>query len=371
MASSPQVSPARQLPAPAAVVPVESGPPAPLTSADEPAPPPPNNLRKIAVLLITLGEEASGQIVRQLSPEEIKKVGKAIGTTAAITSEEAVATLREYQQLLMARRCVVKGGMDYASRMLQSAFGVENSRRLLDQVSEAIGSEMASFDSLQKAEPHQLANVLFREHSQTIALILSHLNPWQAASLMSALPANRRAELAMRMATLEEISPDVIGKIAQVIGEKLEGLGDLSRQSYGGLRVVAEMLNRLDAKIRHEMLTEIGQTDGSMLNNIRELMFVFEDLLSIDRNGMKLITAGVDTRVLAVALKGSSEKLRNHFAQSMSKNGAQILMEDIDATGPVRLKEVERAQQEILAFARSLEAKGTISLNGSGDEYVM
>jgi flagellar motor switch protein FliG len=356
-----------QLPAPGAA---KMGPP-PSEAEAAPTVPAISNLRKVAILLITLGEEASSQIVKELSPEEIKKVGKAIGTTAAITSEEAVATLREYQQLLMARRCVVKGGLDYASRMLQSAFGVEHARRLLDQVSEAIGSELASFDSLQKAEPHQLANVLFREHPQTIALILSHLNPWQAASLMSALPANRRAQLAMRMATLEEISPDVIGKIAQVIGEKLEGLGDLSRQSYGGLRVVAEMLNRLDAKLRHEILEEIGQQDGGLLNNIRDLMFVFEDLLSIDRNGMKLITAGVDPRVLAIALKGSSEKLRNHFAQSMSATGAQMLLEDIESTGPVKLKEVEAAQQEILTFARSLEAKGSISLSGGGDEYVM
>jgi flagellar motor switch protein FliG len=173
------------------------------------------------------------------------------------------------------------------------------------------------------------------------------------------------------MATLEEISPDVIGKIAQVIGEKLEGLGDLSRQSYGGLRVVAELLNRLDAKMRHEILLEIGQENGALLNNIRDLMFVFEDLLSIDLTGMKLITAGVDPRVLALALKGSSEKLRAHFSQSMSRTGAQMLLEDIENTGPVKLKEVEAAQQEILTYARSLEAKGTLSLNGGGDEYVM
>jgi len=256
--------------------------------------------------------------------------------------------------------------------MLRNAFGPEFSRRLIDRVSQSIGNDMASFDSLQKAEPQQLANFVHNEHPQTIALILSQLNPSQAAALLAALPQPMRASLARRMANLDQISPEIIARIAHVIGDKLKTLGDLSRESYGGVRAVAEMLNRMDAGVRNDILMQITAEDEGLVETIRRLMFVFEDLLTIDSGGIKEIISAVDRRVLTVALKGSSDRLMHHIKQNFSQSGAEMLQEDVEALGPVKIRDVETAQQEILAVARTLEAKGVISLSGAPNErYVV
>lgn len=329
-------------------------------------------LRKAAVLLITIGEQASGQIVKDLSEEEVQQISRSITTADPVTSEEAFSVLREFYELATARSYVVKGGLDYASRMLRHAFGTEGARRLLERVNQTIGNDTANFDSLQKAEPQQLANFVHGEHPQTIALILSHLKPSQAAALLSAMPPEMRRDLARRMANLEQISPEIIGKIAQVIGDKLKSLGDISRQSYGGVRAVAEMFNHLDASLRKDLLNEIGEEDAELVATIRHLMFVFEDLLTIDASGIRELLSVVDRHVLTVALKGTSERLQNHIMQNMSMAGAEMLREDIEALGPVKIKDVENAQQQVIGLVRELEAAGQLSLaNGPNEMYVM
>src|SRR5215472_26620 len=220
-----------------------------------------DGLKKVAVLLVTIGDQASAAIAKELSEEELHRISKAIAMMQPASSETSMAVLREFQQLALARTYVVKGGMDYASRMLQNAFGTEFSRRLLDRVSQSIGNDMASFDSLQKAEPQQLANFVHNEHPQTIALILSHLNPTQAAGLLISLPPELRADVALRMANLDQISPDIISKISGIIGQKLKALGELSRESYGGVRAVSEMFNRLDSATSKEILEAIEQNN--------------------------------------------------------------------------------------------------------------
>jgi flagellar motor switch protein FliG len=331
-----------------------------------------DGVRKVAVLLVSIGEQSSALIAKELSEEELHRISKAIATMPPVSSEVCEAVLREFQQLTLARTYMVKGGLEYASRMLKNAFGPEFTRRLLDRVSQSIGNDMASFDSLQKAEPQQLANFVHNEHPQTIALILSHLNPSQAAALLAALPQPMRADLARRMANLEQISPEIIARIAHVIGDKLKTLGDLSRESYGGVRAVAEMLNRMDASVRNEILAQIASEDESLVEAIRRLMFVFEDLLTIDNAGIKEIISAVDRRVLTVALKGTSERLMNHIKANLSQSGGEMLQEDVEALGPVKIRDVEAAQQEVIAVARALEAKGVLSLSGApNDRYVI
>jgi len=334
--------------------------------------PPTDGLRKAAVLLITIGDQASGEIIKHLTEAEIQDISKAISTATPVSSEEALSVLREFYQLSVARNYVVAGGMEYASKMLKNAFGVEYARRLLDRVALSIGNEMASFDSLQKAEPQQLANFVHSEHPQTVALILSHLNPSQAAALLTALPPHLRADLSRRMACLEQISPEIIAKIANVIGEKLKSLGDLSRESYGGVRAVAEMLNRMDARLRKDILNDLSRNDQELVDTIRHLMFVFEDLLTVDAAGVKELLAAVDRKTLIMALKGTSERLQEHIMKNMSQAGGEMLREDMEALGPVRIKDVETAQQQIISTARTLEAKGVLSLAGSaGEQYVV
>ena len=278
----------------------------------------------------------------------------------------------EYHHITTAGDYVTRGGIDFARKLLMRAFTPDIAKRLLDRLTKALGSEAASFDAIQKADPQQLAKFIHNEHPQTVALILSHLNATQAAALLTSLPAGLRPDVAQRMASLDQISPEIVLKIAGVIGQKLKALGEFSRESYGGVRAVAEVLNRLDSASSRGILDHIEQHDGNLAQTIRHLMFVFEDLLLIDPIGLKEVVAKVDRKNLTVALKGTSEQLKNHILSCMSQRGGEMLREDMDALGPVKIKEVEAAQQQIIAVVRQLEAEGVVSLKGAvGEQYVV
>ena len=329
-------------------------------------------LRKAAVLLIVLGEQASADVLPQLSEEDVQKVSREVARITAISSEQAEHVLNEFHHITTAGDYVARGGVDYARKLLFRAFTPDVAKRLLDRLTKALGSEAASFDAIQKADPQQLAKFIHSEHPQTVALILSHLNSSQAAALLTSLPAGLRPDVAQRMASLDQISPEIVLKIAGVIGQKLKALGEFSRESYGGVRAVAEVLNRLDSGSSREILDHIEQQDANLAQTIRHLMFVFEDLLLIDPMGLKEVLGKVDRKILTVALKGTSDQMRNHMLQAMSQRGAEMLREDMDALGPIKIKEVEAAQQQIIAVVRQLESEGVINLKGTaGEQYVV
>ena len=329
-------------------------------------------LRKAAILLVTLGEEASSIILRALDEEEVQELSREIARVQTLNSEEAEGVLEEFYQMAVAHDYVVKGGIDYARKVLINAFGPEQAKKMLERLMKTMGNETLSFDALRKTDPAQLAKFIHSEHPQTIALILSHLNSSQAAGLLISLPMELRADVALRMASLDQISPEIISKIAAVIGIKLKSLGELSREAYGGVHAVAEMFNRLDTNTTKDILESIEQVNPSLVETIRHLMFVFEDLLLLDISAVKEVLAKVDRKILTVALKGTSEQMKNHMLQAMSQRGAEMLREDMDALGPIKIKEVEGAQQQIIAVVRQLETEGVISLKGaSGEQYVV
>jgi flagellar motor switch protein FliG len=329
-------------------------------------------VQKAAMLLILLGDQSSAEIIKHLSEDDVQLVAREIARMKKILPEQAEAVLEEFFQMTTARKYVATGGMDYAKSVLINAFGPETARKLMDRLMKAMGTDMSSFDTIQKAEPQQLAKFLHSEHPQTIALVLAHLNPSQAAALLAQLPQQQRADLALRVASLDQISPEVITKIAAVIGQKLNALGDFSRESYGGIRAVAEMFNRLDSDNSKEILAQIETQEPALVETIRHLMFVFDDLLLLGQEGIKEILARVDRKVPMVALKGTSEQIKQHFLQCMSERGAEMMLEDMDAMGPVKIKDVEVAQQEIIAMVRKLEAEGVVSLRGTvGEQYVV
>lgn len=331
-----------------------------------------SGLRKAAILLVMLGEEASSTILRGLDEDEVQEISREIARVSSLTSEEAEGVLEEFYQMAVAHDYVVKGGIDYARKVLVNAFGPDQAKKMLDRLLKTLGNETLSFDALRKTDPQQLAKFIHSEHPQTIALILSHLNPSQAAGLLFSLPVELRADVALRMASLDEISPEIISKIAAVIGTKLKALGELSREAYGGVHAVAEMFNRLDSNTSKEILETIEQTNPTLVETIRHLMFVFEDLLLLDVNAVKEVLAKVDRKILTIALKGTSEQMKNHMMQAMSQRGAEMLREDMDALGPIKIKEVEGAQQQIIAVVRQLETEGVISLKGTaGEQYVV
>jgi flagellar motor switch protein FliG len=328
--------------------------------------------RKAAILMVILGDEASSAILKELDEDEVQEISREIARFGSLTSDEAERVLEEFYQMLVAHDYVMKGGVDYARKLIYNAFGAENGRGMMDRLVKALGNEMLSFDALRKTDPQQLAKFIHSEHPQTIALILSHLNPSQAAGLLLSLPGEMRADVALRMANLDQISPEIISKIATVIGAKLKSLGELSREAYGGMHAVAEMFNRLDSNTSKEILETIEQTNPVLAETVRHMMFVFEDMLLLDVNAIKEVLAKVDRKILTVALKGTSEQMKNHLLQAMSQRGAEMLREDMEALGPIKIKEVEAAQQQIIAVVRQLEAEGVVSIKGTaGEQYVL
>jgi flagellar motor switch protein FliG len=329
-------------------------------------------IRKAAILMIMIGQEASSTIFRSLDEEEVQKISREIARVQTLTPEEAEGVLEEFYQMSVAHDYVIKGGVDYARKVLENAFGPEQARRIFDRLMKTLTSETVSFDALQKTDPQQLAKFIHSEHPQTIALILSHLNPPQAAGLLSSLPAGMRSDVTLRMASLDQISPEIISKIAVVIGTKLKSLGEISRESYGGVNAVAEMINRLDSNSGREILEFIEKANPALGETIRHLMFVFEDLMLLDVNAVKELLGKVDRKILTIALKGTSDQMKNHMLEGMSQRGAEMMREDMEALGPIKIKEVEASQQQIIAVVRQLESDGVISLKGSaGEQYVV
>lgn len=331
-----------------------------------------SGIRKAAMLLILVGDKSSAEIVKLLSDDEVQMVSREIARLEAISSENAESLLEEFYQMNLAHDFVVRGGMDYAKKMLHQAFGPEMAKKLIDRLTKAMGGEFASLDVLQKVDPQQLAKFIHNEHPQTIALVLSHLNASQAAALLISLPSAIRSDVSLRMANLDQISPEIVNKIATVIGKKFKSIGEFSRESYGGIRAVAEMFNRLDSGTSKEILEAIEQHNPNLVETIRHLMFVFEDMLMIDVIQLKEIVGKIDRKILTVALKGTSEQLRDHFLGTMSARGVEMLKDEMEALGPVRIKDVETAQQQIIALVRQLEAEGVVTMKGTvGEQYVV
>jgi len=329
-------------------------------------------IRKAAILTVVLGEELGPEVLKLLDEDEVEAIGREVARLQNVSGENAEYVLEECYQMVLAHDYVLKGGLDYARKLLISAYGPEHAKKMLDRLMKTLGAESANFDALQKADPQQLAKFIHNEHPQTIALVLSHLNPSQAAGLLFSLPAELRADVSLRMANLDQISPEIISKIAHIIGQKLKSLGEVSRESYGGVHAVAEMFNRLDSNSSKDILEVIEQSDSFLVETIRHLMFVFEDLLLLDQGGVKEVLAKIDRKILTVALKGTSDQLRDHFMTAMSQRGSEMLKEDMEALGPIKIKEVEGAQQQIIAVVRQLESDGTISLKGTvGEQYVV
>ncbi len=246
------------------------------------------------------------------------------------------------------------------------------SRRILDRVTTKKRSN-AGFISLERADPEQLSKFILAEHPQTIALILAHLKAGSAAQLVSLLPNSLRADVLTRMANLDEISPDVITQISALIEQRLQTLGGgPTREQHGGVRAVAELFNRLDPNLSKSVLEAIETDAPDLAIGIRNLMFVFEDLRNIEDNGLREIIQRADKKVLTVALKGASEEIRTRFFTNMSKRAGDLLKEEMDVLGAIRLREVEKAQQDIVAICRKLEEEGVIVTGAAaGEAYVV
>jgi flagellar motor switch protein FliG len=327
--------------------------------------------KKAAILVLTLGEDATAGLFKHLNEEEIERVMKEVASLGAVKADAGERVLEEFHQMARAANFVARGGVEHARRLLQKSFGTDTAHRILDRVVRSFKST-AGFQSLEKADPQQLSKFILAEHPQTIALILAHLAASNAAQLVSLLPDALRADVLMRMANLDEISPEVIGRISQVIEQRLKTLGGPSREQHGGVRAVAELCNRLERSISQPVLEAIEGASPDLAVSIRNLMFVFDDLRSVDNNGLREIVQRADKKVLTIALKGASEDIRTRFFENMSKRAAEMLKDEMEVLGAVRLREVEKAQQDVVAIARKLEEEGLIVTGAAaGEAYVV
>jgi flagellar motor switch protein FliG len=324
--------------------------------------------RKAAILLTSIGNQASAAILRQLSEEEVHDITREISMLPSATDDERQSVLRDFVAKAEHPDTLDVGGIQYATSVLLAAFGPETGKRMAERLLKSIHTETPDVDSLRRAAPQHLAKIVHGEHPQTIALIMCQLGTPQAAKLLCELPATLRADVARRMAALDQISPDVVNRIAKIVGGKLRLAGQASLGAYGGIRAVAEVLNQVDNTVTEEILESIGNEDPTLGQTIRHLMFVFEDLLNVSQESMRALIGRIDRKQLTTALKGGSPKVKGHFTSLMSGRAKEMFEEDMQALGPVRIKDVEEAQQKIIAVARQMQAEGVISLSAAGSE---
>jgi len=332
------------------------------------APAAPAGLHKAAILLVVLGEDTASQIYRHLEPAEVEQVTREIVTLSPVDAETALAVLEEFDGLVKSGDYTVQGGKEYANKLLIKAFGEEGAKELLRQVSLNAEMNAGKLDSLRKADPQQLAKFIEGEHPQTIALILAHLEAKQASTLLMRLPEELRSEAIKRLAQLRQFSPEMAQRVSIVLHKRLEALGEQSRRAYAGLRGVAEVMNRLDIATAKTILEGIEKEDPKLALSIRNLMFTFEDLLTVPETGIRELLGQIDKKTLATALRGSSEELKNYIFKSMSSRAVEMLKEDMDVLGPVKAREIQRAQTEAVAVARKLESEGKLTLSPEGDD---
>ncbi|HEX4593826.1 MAG TPA: flagellar motor switch protein FliG [Bryobacteraceae bacterium] len=329
-------------------------------------------LQKAAILMVLLGEESASHIYRNLPEGDVERLTRRIAELEHFKPETAMSVLEEYYQLTLTQGYLAEGGPDYAQKLLVKAFGEAGAQRLLDQASRTMEQSAVQLESLQEADPQQLAKFLEVEHPQTIALILAHLNARQASALLLRLPDEVRAETVKRLAQLRQFSPEVAQKVALSLNKHLESLGEQSRRAYAGFKGAADLLNQLEPVSSKGILETIEKDDPTMALAIRNLMFTFEDLLGVPEAGIRELLGQLDKKALALSLRGATEELKNLIFKSMSSRAVDMLKEDMEVLGPVRSKDVNQAQREIVEVARRLEAEGKLVLSAeSQEEYVV
>jgi len=328
-------------------------------------------MRKAAVLLVLLGEDTASQIYRNLPQEDLEQLTKEIAELDHIDAPTALAVLEEYYRMGLTQDYLAQGGTDYAQKLLVKSFGAEGAQLLLRQVWRAAEMSAHKLDSLQKADPQQLAKFLESEHPQTIALTLAHVDAKRASELLMRLPESMRAETIKRLAQMRQFSPEIAQKVSLALHKRLQALGEQHRRAYAGFQGVADLLNHMDPVQAKVILETIEKDDPKVALGIRNLMFTFQDLLGVPEAGIRELLGQLDKKSLALALRGATEELKAFIFKSMSSRAVEMLKEDMEILGPVRSRDIIKAQQETVAVARKLEAEGKISLGGDEDEYVV
>jgi len=327
--------------------------------------------RKTAVLLMAVGETLAKEILRALPDSDVQRITEELTDLCGVTPELLAHVLEEFWEMLETQNFMVHGGQEYARGLLIETFGKQRAEDLMTLVRRSQEASQGNLAKLQRTDPQQLGKLLDAEHPQTIALVLAHLDPKRASQVLENLSDNHKVVVIQRLAEMRQFSPEMAQKVAQILHRRLETVGDAARKSYSGFKAVADLMNRLNVEESKKILESIEEMQPELALGIRNLMFTFEDLLTVPPATIREIVAEVDKRQLALALRGADEKLRALIFKAMSSRAAEMLKEDMEVLGPVRSREVAQAQQEILNLARRLESEGKVVLKlETGDEML-
>lgn len=326
-------------------------------------------ISKAAILMVALGRDLAAKVLRQLNEKDAEKLALEISSINELDERTKANVLEEFVNMLKAKEFIAKGGIDYAKDLLEKAFGPQKAKEILDRLMESV--QVMPFEFLRKLDGQQIANLIQNEHPQTIALVMNYLNADQAAIVFTSLPPNLQAEVAFRMAVLERTSPDIIEAIEEQFRQRFSNVtvrGDLTR--VNGIDALVKILNALDQQTQTNVLNYLDSQDPELSEEVRKKMFTFDDLILLDDRAIQRILREVDTKDLALALKGASESVKDKIFRNMSQRAREMLQEEMDFMGPVRLRQVEEAQSKIITVVRKLEEAGEIIIIRGGEEIV-
>ena len=329
-----------------------------------------SGVQKASVLLISLGPERSANIFKHLKEEEIEELTLEIANTRSISPEVKDRVMDEFYEVCLAQQYIAEGGVTYAKELLEKALGSERARDVIGKLTASL--QVRPFEFIRKTDATQLLNFIQDEHPQTIALILSYLSSGQAATIIAALAPEKQADVARRIAQMDRTSPDVIKEVEKVLEQKLSSLVNQDYTIVGGVDSIVEILNTVDRGTEKHIMESLEIEEPELADEIRRKMFVFEDILSLDDKSIQRVLREVDNNELAIALKSANEEVQTVIFKNLSKRLATMIKEDMDFMGPVRLKDVEEAQQKIVNIIRKLEDSGEIIISrGGGDDIVV
>jgi flagellar motor switch protein FliG len=324
---------------------------------------------KVAILMVALGNEVAAEIYKRLDDATIEIVTLEIANLRNVTPEQRLGVLKDAQEMLLAREYMARGGVDYARDILERALGPERAQNLLTRITASL--QVRPFDFMRHTDAQQILGFIQGEHPQTVALIMSYLEPKQAASIIGGLPGAMQAEVAKRIARMDRITPEVLREVERVLERKLSTVMGQDFTLAGGIDAIVDIINNADRATERNIMEHLEENDPELAEEIKRRLFVFEDIIKMDDRSLQRVLREVEMKELSLALKGATEELRGKFFKNMSKRASEMLKEDMDYMGPVRVKDVEEAQQKVVNVVRALEDVGEIVISRGGEEELV
>jgi flagellar motor switch protein FliG len=328
-----------------------------------------SNRQKAAIMLMVLGPELSGQVIRHLEEDQIEQLSLEVARLDKVTAEQREHVIGEFYDLAIAQDYIAEGGIDHARRVLEEAFGDEKAKEVLGKVVTAM--QVVPFEFLKRADPGQVLSFIQDEHPQTIALILAYMPMNNAALILSKLSSELRADVAARIAMMDQTPPEVIRRVEQVLEKKVSSILSQEMSKAGGPKALVDLLNRVDRSTERLIIDSLNENNPELADQVKNMMFVFEDIVQLDDRAIQQVLKEVDMKELATALKGVSAEVQQKIFRNMSERAVNMLKEDMEFMGPVRLKVVEEAQQKIVSVIRRLEEAGEVVIGRGGEEDVL